>query len=210
MPRPISPTSVEQRVLTRLRKINRAAGLTLTSPDDLAFAGDRTAVDFALHRLTAQGTIRRLSRGLYYIPKIHPVLGEIRPNPDAIVRALTAKHRLRTQPSGAYAANLLGLSDQVPMRLVYLTDGASRRFRVGKQEIVLKRTTPKNMATAGRISGLVIQAFRYLGQRQVDPSTADRLRSQLSAKDRKQLLKDAPLAPAWIAARMREIAGGVK
>jgi hypothetical protein len=199
---------VEQRILAQIRGQRGADSLTLVTPADFASIGSRRAIDIALHRLTAQGIIRRLARGLYYRPRTHPALGELTPNADAVVAALAAKHRLRIQPSGAYAANLLGLSNQVPLRLVYLTDGPPRRIRIGKQEIVLKRTTPKNMATAGKASGLVIQALRYLGQAKIDDAAIATLRRRVGTAERKQLRADAHLAPAWIGDIMREIAIG--
>ena len=91
---------------------------------------------------------------------------------------------MRLQPSGAYAANLLGLTEQVPMKLALLTDGASRTVQVGSQSILLKHTTPSNMATAGRISGLVIQALRHLKQASIDAQMVARLRARLSAQER--------------------------
>ncbi|MEO8452831.1 MAG: DUF6088 family protein [Gemmatimonadota bacterium] len=208
MPRPTSPTSVEQRIRAKLRRKRNADSLTLLAPSDFASIGSRRAIDIALHRLTVQGVTRRLSRGLYHIPRTHPILGELTPGADAVIAALAAKHRLRRQPSGAYAANLLGLSTQVPLRLVYLTDGPTRHIRIGMQEIVLKRTTPKNMATAGKVSGLTIQALRYLGKAQVDNTTVATLRRRMGPTERKQLRADAHLAPAWIADIMRQIASG--
>ncbi|MGH7593812.1 MAG: DUF6088 family protein [Gemmatimonadales bacterium] len=210
MPRPTSPKSVEQQILARLRKLDSSKGLRLLSASDFAKLGSRSAVDIALHRLARQGTIRRLTSGLYYVPIIDLILGELRPGAHAVVGALEIKHRIRTQPSGATAANSLGLSEQVPMRVVYLTDGPSRRLKIGKQEIVLKRTTPKNMETAGRLSGLVIQALRHLGQANVDDRVVAHLRRLIGPTERKRLIKDAPLAPAWIGARMREVAEGSK
>jgi len=62
----------------------------------------------------------------------------------------------------AAALNLLGLSEQVPAKIVFLTEAESRKLKIGLMEIELRRTTPKNMASAGRLSGLVIQAFRAL------------------------------------------------
>ena len=199
--------SIDSQVLARIRRMKPG---TIFTPRDLAAAGPRTAVAQALSRHLRARVIRQPARGLYQVPESHPVLGEIHSTPDQIANALAGQHRLKLQPSGAYAANLLGLSDQVPLRMVYLTDGTPRQVRVGRQQIVLRRTTPRNMATAGRISGLVIQALRYLGQRQVDQSTINQLRRRLGPKDRKQLLKDAPLASAWIAVHMREIAAGAK
>mgnify|MGYP001815140294 CR=1 FL=1 len=95
--------------------------------------------------------IRQLARGLYDYPKIDPQLGSLQPSTDDIASALAGRDATRLQPSGAYAANLLGLSTQVPMKVVYLTDGRSRTVQVGKRQIILKHTTPRNMATAGKI-----------------------------------------------------------
>jgi len=92
------------------------------------------------------------------------------------------------------------------MKVVFLTDGVSRKIVLGKQTIILKRTTPRNMATAKRISGLVIQALRHLGQRHVDDSVVRILQQRLTDDDKKQMLKDLRYAPAWIAVIMRKIA----
>jgi len=163
-------------------------------------------VDKALSRLAQGGTIRRLAQGLYDYPKTHPQLGLLAPSTDAIAAALAASAKLKLQPSGAYAANLLGLSEQVPMKVVFLTTGTPRRVRVGPREIILKRTTPRQMATAGRISGLVIQALRHLGKTHVDAELLARLRTRLSAEEKKQLLADIEHAPGWMAAHLRELA----
>jgi len=93
----------------------------------LAF-GTRRAVDRALARLTQDKTIRRLAQGLYDYPRVHKKLGILAPNPDDVTAVLAAKTGSRVQISGARAANLLGLTDQVPAQLVYLTDGAAHRF----------------------------------------------------------------------------------
>jgi hypothetical protein len=114
---------------------------------------------------------------------------------------------MRLQPIGAYAANLLGLSDQVPAKAVYLTDGRSKRIRLGKLDIALRQTSPRSMATEGTISGLVIQALRYLGRTHVTDGTVERLDRRLSPDDRKQLSKDVAYAPAWVGDIMRRLAG---
>ena len=113
---------------------------------------------------------------------------------------------MRLQPTGAYAANLLGPSDQVPAKVVFLTDGRGKRVRLGKLDIVLKQTSPRNMATDGRVSGLVIQALRYLGKAHVNGDTVKRLDRKLSPDERKQLSKDLTYAPAWVADIMRRLA----
>lgn len=191
-----------------LRHIRRMKPGTIFTPRDLARVGSRTAVASALSRHLKAGAVKQPARGLYQVPLTHPLLGDLHATPDEIAKVLAGKDRLKLQPSGAYAANLLGLSDQVPLRIVYLTDGTPRQVRIGKQQIVLRRTTPKNMATAGRVSGLVIQALRHLGQRHTDRAVIEKLKRRVGPKERAQLLRDVPLAPAWIGDVMREIARG--
>jgi hypothetical protein len=112
--------------------------------------------------------IRQLARGLYVYPRTDRELGLLAPSSDEIAEALAGRDALRLLASGAYAANLLGLSTQVPLGIVFLTDGSSRKVQVGKRQFILKQTSPRNMATAGRISGMVIQALRHLGKEHVD------------------------------------------
>ena len=201
---PRKPASIDARIRARIRARGRGAVLV---PADFLDLGSRQAVDLALHRLARQGTLRRLARGLYDFPKTHPVLGPLTPTADAIARALAGRDRTRLQPSGAYAANVLGLSEQVPARAVFLTDGPSRTVRVGPLTVQLRRTTPRNMAAAGRLSGLVIQALRELGHDHVTPERIEHLKRTLPARDRRALLNDLPLAPAWMHPVLRQIAG---
>ena len=175
------------------------------TPSSFYDVGSQFAVRKTLERLAIAGVIRRLAPGLYDYPRQHPVLGDQLPGYDQIGRALAGQGKLKLQPSGAYAANLLGLTEQVPAKVVFLTDGSSRKVVIGKQEIVLKRTTPKNMATAGRISGLVIQALRDLGKGNVDDEVINKLKRRLSQEDKEQLLKDISCAPEWIGAIFRKM-----
>jgi hypothetical protein len=177
------------------------------TPNDFVAFGSRAAIDKALSRLTAGGTIRRLTRGLYDYPKTHPVLGILSPDPEAVAKALKGEAAVRIKPVGAYAANILGLTEQVPARIVFLTDGASKTVRIGKQEIRLKHTTPKNMAT-GKSSGLVIEALRELGKANIDENVISKLRERLGENEKKQLLKDIHFAPEWMQKHLRPVAGG--
>ncbi len=176
------------------------------SASDFLDLGLRAAVDKALSRMAAAKTIHRAARGLYYIPHQHPVIGLTSPDINNVAKALTGKTGTRFQVTGACAANMLGLSDQVPAKVVFLTDGRSKRVLLGKLDIRLKRTSPRLMATAGTISGLVIHALRYFGKAHVDEISFARLASRLSPTDRKRLLADATLAPAWIGDIMRRLA----
>jgi hypothetical protein len=181
-----------------VKQVRRAKPGTVFTAALFAGQGSRAAIDKTLQRLVTGGELRRLSRGLYDKPRQDPLLGTLWPSVDAVVAALTGKDKLRLQPTGAYAANLLGLSDQVPARIEFLTDGTSRTVKAGPMQIVLKRTTPRQMAAAGRTSGLVIQALRSLGAEHVTPQRLNKLRKILPANERQALLKDISLAPGWM------------
>jgi hypothetical protein len=188
------------------RRVQRAAPGTVFTPALFARSGSRAAVDKALQRLVARGALRRLARGLYDKPRQDELLGTLWPSVDDVVRALVGKDRMRVQPTGAYAANLLGLSEQVPARVELLTDGTGRTVQVGPMRIVLRRTTPRQMAAAGRSTGLVIQVLRNLGPAHIGPDRIDRLRRTLPAAERRALLADLVLAPAWMQPLLREVA----
>ena len=195
MARKKSAESIESTIFARVKRWGRGC---VVLPIHFLDLGSRQAVGVALHRLAKAKYIRRLSRGVYDYPVIDPLLGQLSPSIDAITKALTQRDRIRLQPSGGYALNLLGLSEQVPARIVFLTEGQSRAIKIGPRTILLRRTTPRNMATAGHLSGLVIQAFRTLGKKHVTPARIEKLRSTIPFKQRQELLRDIALAPAWM------------
>ncbi|MDD8046185.1 MAG: DUF6088 family protein [Verrucomicrobiota bacterium] len=180
------------------------------TPTHFKDLGSRDAIASALKRHKQSGLIRQLARGLYDYPKIDPELGPLQPSTDDIAKALAGRDAARLQPTGAYAANLLGLSTQVPMKVTYLTDGLSRTVQIGKRQISLKRTTPRTMATAGKVSGLVIQALRHLGKAHTDIEVIAQLNRVLDERAKSQLTKDIRYAPAWIADIIRDLAGREK
>ncbi len=195
--------STDSQILARIHGCGRGAVFV---PSDFLDLGSREAVDLALHRLVRKGTIRRLARGVYDFPKEHPVLGLLAPATDAVARALAGRDRTRLQPAGAYAANILGLSEQVPAKAVFLTDGPSRTVKIGSTTIQLRRTTPRNMEAAGRLSGLLMQALRELGEEHITPERREHLKRTIPADKRRELLKDLRLAPAWMHPIFRELA----
>lgn len=203
MARPRTHNSTADQIRRRVEK---------SAPDAAFYAGQfldldtRTAVDKALSRLVQSGCLRRLARGLYYQPKTHPVLGDVLPPVEAVAKALADRDHVKLQPFGGYAANLLRLSDQVPARVVFLTDGKPRKIRYGNQTIELRRAMPRMMAAAGRMTGLVIAGLRFTGKANVTPERVAHLRQLLSADDRRRLSEDIPLAPAWMHRHFRAIA----
>ncbi len=160
--------------------------------------GSPEAIRISLYRLEKKGVIRRLAHGLYDYPKKHQTIGLLSPSPERIAQAISERDNVRIQPSGAYAANLLGLTEQVPAKSVFLTDGTGRRLRIGQQEIVFKRTTPQYMAASGKTSGSVIQALRHLGKKQVSKNQIEYLKKALNNTVKTQLKKDRNYAPNWM------------
>jgi hypothetical protein len=203
MARPKTNDSTADRIR---RRVQDAQTDTVFHAGQFLDLDTRTAVDKALSRLVTSGFLQRLTRGLYYQPKRHPVLGDILPPVEAMARALADRDHVRLQPFGGYAANLLRLSEQVPARVVFLTDGKPRKISYGKQVIELRRASPRMMAAAGRMTGLVIAGLRYVGKANITPERVVHLRTLLSPEDRRRLVEDISLAPAWMHSYFRAIA----
>ena len=195
---------IAEKVLTRLRSAQGAAVAAAEFRD----LGERAAVDQALSRLTRQGAIRRVRRGLYELPRIGKLLNEpIVQSPDELVQAWARKNGLRVLPSGAHAANLLGLSTQVPAKLVYYTNGRTRTLKLGPYSVKLLNRGPKTMDVSGKTAPLVFQALRHLGRSGVTPEVIDRLRLALSRKDKAELKDNIGYAAAWMTPVIERVAG---
>ncbi len=189
------PNSIDHQILNAITALGHGAVFV---PTDFLSLGSRQTVDTALHRLVRKGTIRRLARGIYDFPKEHPKIGKLQPSPEKIAEALVGRDCTRIQPTGAYAANILGLSEQVPAKVVFLTDGPTRTVKIGTATIQLRRTTPKNMAMAGRFSGLLVQALRELGKENITLERIEYLKRTIPLDTRQGLLKDIRFAPEWM------------
>ncbi len=185
------------------RIIGKGPGAVFT-PADFLDLGSRASVDQTLSRLTDQGVIRRLARGIYDYPKTSPRLGRMSPDPDAV--AIARKDGRVVQVSPARAANMLGLTTQAPAKAVYLTDGPSRTKQIGAQTIIMRNAAARNLVGAGKPTGAVFQALRYLGKDGVDASVVARLSRTIDADTRRALVKDALQAPGWMRPVVLQIA----
>ena len=188
-------TTIDKSILNRIR--GSGAG-SVFAPNQFLDLGNRSAVGVALHRLVNAGKIRRIRRGLYDLPRAHPITGQTAPNIMATVQALMDGSQAQWLFTGAYAANALGLSDQVPAKIIILTDGVPRRVMLGKLTLVFRRAAPRNLLGAGRRAGLVIQALRYLKGSPDMAQHAARLKRSLDADTKKDLAALTPKLPAWM------------
>ena len=166
----------------------------------------RSAIDLALHRLVRKGEIRRVVRGLYDYPRFSALLNqELSPNIDQTAQALARKFGWRIQPSGPTAQNLLGLSTQVPARIVYLSDGPDRSYRIGNTALVFEHTALKEAGFKRPESGLIVQALKSSGQDRVTPDIIAKIRRWLDPKLREKILADTKTATGWVYAAIQQI-----
>jgi len=169
------------------------------SAKDFLDVASRTMIDVTLASLAQSGKIRRVRRGLYDMPKINPALGgELSPDIDEAARAIARRQRWKIVPEGAWAANLLGLSTQVPAKIIYLTDGPNNEVLIGRRSIHFKHARPKAMAGLEGKFALVVQALRYLGKEGVSTREIQTLRTALSPAEKRRLVKDARFGVDWI------------
>lgn len=185
----------EIQVLSKIKKARRG---TLFFPENFLNFGAAKTVNKALERLTNDGELMRIATGIYVRPEIDPVIGEVTPGIEDIAKAIAKRDKARIVPTGNYALNRLGLSTQVPLNVVYLTDGAARKVKVGKRSITFKKASPKNVATIGEISTLAIQALRTLGKDKASSDEISKIQELLQKEKPTHLQHDYRLAPEWI------------
>jgi hypothetical protein len=193
--------TVEIQVLNAIHQAKRGE---IFFVEGLLIAGNAKAVSKALERLVAKGEIVRIATGIYTRPKQSKLLGNITPSIEEIVTAIANRDKARIIPTGIFALNALGLSTQVPLNAVYLTDGAARKIQIGNRKILFKKTAPKNLVAIGQISKLVIQALKTIGKDKVEATEEKKILELLKKEKRKHLEHDIMLAPEWIRIIMRK------
>jgi len=193
--------SLEDKILAKIGKAKR--GSLYFAEDFLNFASAK-AVAKTLERLAVKGDISRVARGIYARLDIDPIVGELKPGTEAIAEAIRKRDKARIMPTGAMALNALGLSTQVPMNVVYLTDGAARKITIGKRKILFKKSVPRNLSAIGKISGLVIQALKEIGKEYVTVREIQIILKRLENEEPYRLEHDIRLAPEWIRIIMRK------
>lgn len=193
--------SIEDKVYQRILKVKRG---NLLFPEDFHDLGSSEAIRLALHRLEKEKRIARVAQGIYVRPIISQYIGEVLPSAEEVAKGIAKRDRIRIVPTGVYALSALGLSTQVPMKLVFLSDGAARVVKIGKRTIKFKKTTPKSLLAKGKISSLVIQALREIKINNVTDSEEKKIVGLLKKENPIDLLHDIKLAPVWIQKIMKK------
>lgn len=193
--------SIDDHIIEKIK--NHRQGTVFFIDDFLSF-GTSKAVGKALERLVRENEITRVSRGIYSRLKQHPLLGELYPTTDEVAKAIAKKDKARIVPTGELALNALGLSTQVPLKIVYLTDGSARTIQIGNRTIKFKKVAPKNLAAIGPISSLVIQALKIIGKDNATEKEIEIILDHLKKEEPYRLAHDIKLAPEWIRVIMRK------
>jgi len=193
--------SIDDKIFAKIKKAKRGS---LFFTDDFLSFGSAKAVSKALERSVTRGEIQRVARCIYARLAADSILGPIKPSTEEIAEAISKRDKARIIPTGTLALNALGLSTQIPINVVYYTDGSARKIEVGNRTIKFKKTAPKNLATTGKISTLVIQALKEIGKDNATAQEIEIILNQLKKEDPYRLAHDIKFAPEWIRIIMRK------
>lgn len=170
-------------------------------PDDFVNMGTSDTIRQTLLRLTKSGMIIRVAQGIYCYPQIDKKLGLgiIYPTYNQIADALAERDHARIVPTGDYALNTLGLSSQVPMNYVFLTDGQSRKVCIsGNRGIQFKNTAPRNLAFKNKLAMLINSALKTIKRENVTTWQINHIEKLLKNEEKTSVLRDLKLMPVWI------------
>lgn len=193
-------TSVQNKIENKIKSMKRGSIVFPSTFDDI---GNVEIVKKSLLRLENKKFLVRLAHGIYLYPKQDKLLGDLHPSIEEIANAIAERDKARIIPTGITALNKLGLSTQIPMNIVFLTDGAPRSIVVGKRTIKFKRTSPKNLAVKGEITNLIIQALKEIGKDNVTAEQLEKIKIHLVKEKQEIIEHDAKLAPVWISKIMK-------
>jgi len=185
-----------EAIRRRIKKV--PAGEPFTSAIFLD-VGTRASVDQALSRLVKSAVITRVTRGVFVRPQESRHLGKVLPEPSKVAETVAKAKGASIQVHGAEAARRFKLTTQTPTQPVFYTSGPSKRFRMGKMEVVLKHAASRKLAFAGRPAGMALSALWYLGKNEVTPTTIEKIRRKLSSSEFETLSAAKASMPGWMA-----------
>ena len=188
--------SVQNRITDKLKTMPSGSVFFISDFSDL---GTDVAIRQALQRLSEKEKVIRLAKGVYYYPKTDKLIGVVKPTSDQIAQAIAKRDKARIIPTGSYALYKLGLTTQVPMNVVYLTDGSARKIQIGNQKIVFKKTSPRNLAVTHPLTALIIQGLKELGEENIDQHHISSISAIINkAENQDKIRENIRFAPVWI------------
>lgn len=166
--------------------------------EDFYAYGSPGNIRLTLFRLVNEGILERLAQGIYLKPKKDPLLGTIYPTTEEIAKQIAQRDKARIAPTGVLALYLLGLTTQVPLKAVYLSDGSQREIKIGNRTIQFKKTVPKSFAIKDELLHLIVQAFKEVGQNNVTEEFIEKIKPSVAQLDSQVVQKQVKYAPVWI------------
>ncbi|MCA6363877.1 MAG: hypothetical protein IM638_12630 [Bacteroidetes bacterium] len=194
--------SVEKAILRKIQKYQKGKIFFSSDLYDLA---DAVSVRKALSRIEKKDKIVRLAHGIYLKPFIHPSLGALLPDAASVAQAIAKRDKARIIPTGVYALNKLGFSTQVPLNVVFLTDGPPRTVKIGKQIIKFKIISPKLLHVRSETLLLIILSLKETGEKNVTDTMKSKIKELVKHEYEKDIRHDLKLAPRWIGVLINEL-----
>ncbi|PRD46123.1 DUF6088 family protein [Sphingobacterium haloxyli] len=189
------PETAKNKIENKVSKSSRGE---LFFAEDFKHFATPENIRLTLFRMENDGFIERLAHGIYIKPKKDPLLGTIYPNLEEIAREIAKRDKARIAPTGVMALYLLGLTTQVPLKAVYLTDGSQREVKIGNRIIKFKRTVPKSFAIKDELLHLIVQAFKEKGQQEITEEFLNTIKQAVKKLDEKVMQNQVVYAPVWI------------
>ena len=188
--------SISNQIIVKIKKNGRGK---IIFTNDFSLLGTEFSIRQTLSRLCKEGLILRLSAGIYIYPKISKLVGIVYPSVEEVVKQIAKHEKSRVVPTGLYALNKIGLSTQVPMRFVFLTDGAARELKIAGIKVKFQKTIAKNLSFKGKLTVLAVFALKEIGKDNLQENELQRINEILSHETKEIILYDSKLAPNWIA-----------
>ncbi len=196
---------IEKQIVSKIKK---ARACTPFFAMDFRDFGNSKSINKALERLEQENFLYRVARGIYVRPKRDKLIGLILPGIDDIVKAIAKRDRARIMPTGSFALYKLGLTTQVPLKIVYYTDSSPRKIRIGKFTITFKKMSAKNLSMTGEISKLAILALKEIGENNITEIEIKKIAELLRIEKPYRLKHDLNLAPNWIKVKISKYLKG--
>ena len=197
--------STDDKILKRLSKCGRG---NIFFPNDFVVLAEIKTILKSLERLTHIGKLIRIARGIYYYPKYDKTLGlgVLYPSYEQIAQSIAKRDKIRIAPAGAYAMNILGLTTQVPMNIVFMTDGTARKIQLfDGHQLCFKHTTPKNLSFQNKTAQLIVFALKEIGAPHITQEHTDVLRKILLNIPESKISVDYKLMPSWIRTFIKQV-----